>query len=482
MLEFDKLLKTEDSNIPIQKRHSLSSILFAGAAGEVTGSRHLLSLPAGKLLLDCGMFQGRREESDAKTRKFLFEASSVDAVILSHGHIDHCGALPLLVKQGFKGSIFCTAATVELAKLLLLDSARIQDQDAYFWNKRHPAQKILPMYDEKDVDATLRLLKPVAMKQAFEPLPGVTAILYEAGHILGSVQVSLEWKEGDQAKDLYFSGDLGPHGTPLLEDPYQPTKPPQVLLLESTYGDREHGQGGPALDALEKAIAPVIARGGKVVIPSFAVGRTQELIYELAELMQAKRLPTITVYVDSPLAEATTQLFRKHRELMDEGFRKTWGTLDPFDQPFVHYTNTKEQSQAINAHQGPCIILSASGMCESGRILHHLGNLAPDPKNLILFVGFQAQGTLGRRIRDGAKVARIFGEDVPVAAAVGNLEGFSAHAGRTELLQFAGGLGGKPGQIYLVHGELTASSALGSTLREQGFKVDVPALGKVCGI
>ena len=456
----------------------MSSILFAGAAGEVTGSRHLLSLPMGKLLLDCGMFQGRREESDAKTRKFLFQPSAVNAVILSHGHIDHCGALPLLVKQGFKGTVYCTAATVELAKLLLMDSARIQDQDAYFWNKRHPGQRIEPMYDEQDVDASLRLLKAVPMGQAFEPLPGLKAQLFEAGHILGSVQVSLEWREGGAAKDLHFSGDLGPHGTPLLADPFQPTRAPQTLLLESTYGDREHGEGQPLLDALQNAIGPVLARGGKVVIPSFAVGRTQELIYELAELIQAKRLPLVTVFVDSPLAEATTQLFRQHRELMDADFKKTWGPLDPFGQAFVHYTSTKEESQAINAHPGACVILSASGMCESGRILHHLANLAPDPKNLILFVGFQAQNTLGRKLRDGAKIARIFGEDVPVAAQVAALEGFSAHAARTELLQFVNALPGKPGHIYLVHGEQSAASALGSTLRQQGFTVDVPALGK----
>jgi metallo-beta-lactamase family protein len=244
-----------------------------------------------------------------------------------------------------------------------LDSSHIQDQDAYFWNKRHPGQKIKPAYDDGDVEAAAKLLRPMAMAAAFEPLPGVLAHFHEAGHILGSAQISLKWTEDGQAKDLYFSGDLGQMGTPLLKDPFQPKRTPQTLLLESTYGDREHGDGSPILSALQEAIAPVLKRGGKVLIPSFAVGRTQELLYELAELLKEGRLPRVTVYVDSPLAEATTKLFRQHRELMDQDFDAGWRRQDPFSQGFLHFTSSKEDSQAINAHQGSCIILAASGMC-----------------------------------------------------------------------------------------------------------------------
>ena len=456
----------------------MSSILFAGAAGEVTGSRHLLTLPMGKVLLDCGLFQGRREESDAKSRKFLFDPSKVDVVLLTHAHIDHCGTLPLLVKQGFKGSIYCTEATADLAKLLLQDSARIQDQDAYFWNKRHPSQPIHPMYDDKDVEATLGRLKAVPLEEIFQPLAGLKAQFLEAGHILGSAQVSLNWDEGGQAKDFFFSGDLGQMGTPLLKDPFQPQRTPHTLLLESTYGDREHGDGTPIISTLQAAIGPVIQRGGKILIPSFAVGRTQELLYELALLVKEGRLPKVTVYVDSPLASATTRLFQAHRELMDDDFQAAWKEIDPFALDFVQYTDSKERSQGIKDHQGPCIVLSASGMCESGRVLHHLNDMAPEAKNLILFVGFQAQGTLGRRLRDGAKVAKLWGTEVPVAAQVLSLDGFSAHAGRTELLNYVKALPGKPAMIHLVHGETSAAASLAGALRELGFAVNIAALGK----
>ncbi len=457
----------------------MSTLLFAGAAGEVTGSRHLLTLPGGKLLLDCGMFQGHREESDAKSRRFLFKPEEVDAVLLSHAHIDHCGTLPLLVKQGFKGPIYCTLATAELSKLLLLDSAHIQDQDAYFWNKRHPGKAILPMYNNDDVEATVALLRPTVMGDEFEPIKGVKAKFFEAGHILGSAQIGLNWTEDGKARDLFFTGDLGQMDAPLLKDPYKPVKAPQTLVMECTYGDREHGEGKPALDALAEVIGPVLRANAKVLIPTFAVGRTQELLYELAELIEGKKIPTVTVYVDSPLATATTKLFQEHRELMDADFLAAWKGRDPFGLSFVRYTGTKEESQAINDHKGACIILSASGMCESGRVLHHLAKILPDPHHLLLFVGYQAEGTLGRRLRDGAKMAKLYGEEIPVLAQVASLDGFSAHAGRADLLKFVRSLPGKPGIIHLVHGELSASGALGTTLREEGQALEVATLGKV---
>lgn len=456
-----------------------SSILFAGAAGEVTGSRHLLKLPQGQVLLDCGMFQGKRAEAREKSEKFLFDPAAVDVVLLSHAHVDHCGALPLLVKRGFKGRIVCTPATAELARLLLLDSAHIQEQDAIFWAKRHGGQRgFEPLYTVADAELCLDRFDAVPYAMPQEVLPSLKAQFFEAGHILGSAQIGLRWEEAGRERSLYFTGDLGAAGTPLLKDPFVPELPPEVLLLESTYGNREH-DGAQDLDGqLAAALAPVLKRGGKALIPAFAVGRTQELVYILAGLFQDKRLPQVPVYVDSPLASKTTQLFRQHRELMDAEFNAQWQTRDPFDQPWLDYTESKEESQAINGRQGPAIILSASGMCEAGRVLHHLNQVLPDPKNAVLFAGFQAQGTLGRHLKEGGRIARIFGETVPVHCQVLSLEGFSAHAGRKELLAYAAALPQPPKQAWLVHGELEAASALCSELRQQGWQAEVPLMGR----
>lgn len=457
----------------------MSSILFAGAAGEVTGSRHLLKLPQGQVLLDCGMFQGRREESRKKTENFAFEPARVDAVLLSHAHIDHCGALPILVKRGFKGRIHCSPATAELARLLLLDSAYIQEHDAAFWAKRHGGQRgFEPMYSVGDAEACLKRFEPVPYAVAVELLPGVHAHFHEAGHILGSAQVSVHWAEQGAQRRLHFTGDLGSPGSPLLKDPYSPKHPIEALLLESTYGDREHEGGEDLAGQLAAALGPVFARGGKALIPSFAVGRTQELIYVLAGLFGAGSLKRVPVYVDSPLAAKTTRLFQEHRELMDQEFMGEWRDRDPFEQPWLEYTETKEASQAINGRRGPCVILSASGMCEAGRVLHHLLHLLPGEENAVVFAGFQAQGTLGRRLKEGAKYARIFGDDVPVLAQVLSMEGFSAHAGRRQLLGFARGLPQTPGKTWLVHGELAAASSLANALRDSGWDAEVPLQGK----
>lgn len=453
-----------------------SSILFAGAAGEVTGSRHLLRLPMGAVLLDCGIFQGRREEARRKTERFLFEPARVGAVVLSHAHIDHCGALPLLVKQGFKGRIVCSPATAELARLLLLDSAHIQEMDARFWAKRHGRRGFEPLYTEAEAQACVDRFDPVPYALAHEALPGLRVHLYEAGHILGSAQVSLRWMEDGRERGLHYTGDLGGPGTPLLKDAFTPRRASDVLLLESTYGDRERSAGSAA-EELATALRPVLARGGKALIPAFAVGRTQELVYTLAGLFQEGRLPQVPVFVDSPLAARATRLFQGHRELMDAEFHVGWRGRDPFSQPWLSYPEDKRASQALNRLQGPAVILSASGMCEAGRVLHHLAHLLPDPANAVLFVGFQAQGTLGRRLKEGSPQARVFGEDVPVRAQVLALEGFSAHADRKALLELAGRLP-RPGKAWLVHGELGAASALATALRGRGWDAEVPLHGR----
>lgn len=425
------------------------------------------------------MFQGRREEARAKSEKFLFDAAKVDAVVLSHAHIDHCGTLPLLVKKGFAGRIFATPATCQLADLLLRDSARIQASDAHYFNKWRRPERIQPMFAEGDVDACKARYDPRAIGIAFEPLAGVKAFFHEAGHILGSAMVTLQWEEAGRVRRLLFSGDLGRAGTVLLRDPWTPVASPDVLLLESTYGAREHGPTADAAASLRDAIGPVLNAGGKVLVPSFAVGRTQELIYHLAGLIDGRAIPAVPIFVDSPLAEAATKLFSLHRELMDADFHAQWQGQDPFKHAQVRFTSTKEESQAINGVEGPAIILAASGMCENGRILHHLKHCLGDPRNLLLFVGYQAEHTLGRRLRDGAKVAKVFGEEFPVLARVASLDDFSAHAGRSELLAFATGLPGKPAKAWMVHGEMEGASSLARALRDgAGWDTEVPLMGR----
>ncbi|MES2202253.1 MAG: MBL fold metallo-hydrolase [candidate division FCPU426 bacterium] len=453
----------------------MASILFAGAAGEVTGSRHLLEVAGKRLLLDCGLFQGHRQDADRKNRSFLFDPAAVDAVILSHAHLDHCGDLPRLVKQGFKGKIYCSAATADLAMLILEDSARIQQQDASFFNRRHPEAPIEPLYHDIDVAQCRNRFVVVDYGIKFAPVPGVDAWLHEAGHILGSAQVSLKWEGGS----LLFSGDLGRHGAPLLKDPWHPSEAPDTLILESTYGDRRHTAIGLSQEHLGNAVNEAVARGGKVIIPAFAVGRAQELIYELEQLRVAKKIPAIPVFVDSPMASRATRLFDQHQEILDREFQQAARVQDPFRVPWIQHTESVEASKAINAYEGSCVIISASGMCESGRILHHLMNNLQEKRNMVLIVGFQAEGTLGRRLVDGQKRVLVYGAPVEVNAEIRVMNEYSAHADCDELLEFVRQMG-KPGKIYLVHGEARAASALKEKLAQSlGLQALVPALGAV---
>ncbi len=457
----------------------MASILFAGAAGEVTGSRHLIGIKGGRLLLDCGMFQGHRKEAERKNRSFLFDPKSVDAVILSHAHLDHCGMLPRLLREGFEGRIWCTAATAELAMLILLDSAKIQAQDAAFYNKRHPDAPIEALYHDLDVERCRSRFACVDYGAPFEPLPGVRAHLHEAGHILGSAQVSLGFEEGGRGRSLLFSGDLGRKGMPLLKDPFQPSRPPDALLLESTYGGKLHASAFQGREELGRAVREAAKRGGKVIIPAFAVGRAQELIYDLAMLRAGRAIPEMTAYVDSPMASKATRFFDKHRAILDAEFQADALKLNPFDQPWIRHTQDVEESKAINAVQGPCVIISASGMCESGRILHHLRNHLPDPRNMLLIVGFQAQGTLGRRLVEGRKEVLVYGLPVAVEAEVRVLNEYSAHADSGDLQDFVKGLG-RPGKLYLIHGEAAAAQALAAELKAgQGLEARLPALGEL---
>lgn len=451
---------------------------FLGAAREVTGSMFVLDTPGGSLLVDCGMFQGRRAESRERNATLPARAVDADAAILTHAHVDHSGNLPMLVKRGYRGAIWSTAATRDVAALMLHDSARIQAADAEYLNRVFADERgwvpIEPLYDEADVDDAMRRFIGVPYRHDFAPLPGVRARLLDAGHILGSAQVVLDVDDHGVHRRIVFSGDLGRAGLPLLCDPEPPPRPVDVAILESTYGNRLHGDVASMHADLERVVRETVARGGKVVIPSFALGRTQELLYVLHELHRAGRLPRVPVYVDSPLATSVTAVFTLHHELLDRPARERFqrdGAL--FDFEGVHYVKSREDSMAINALEGPAVIISASGMAESGRILHHLRNTVEDPRNTVVIVGFMAEHTLGRRLVERRPRVRILGIERELNARVEVLNAFSAHADRDGLLAWAEACGDLRA-LYLVHGEPDQQAPLLDALRERGLKVSAP--------
>ena len=453
---------------------------FHGAARSVTGSRHLLIVNGHRVLLDCGLFQGRREESDRLNRDFGFSPSEVDAVVLSHAHIDHSGALPALVKHGFRGSIHGTLATADLLSVMLRDSAMIQEKDVEFLNRhRRGGPPREPLYGMEDADRTLERVHGHPYHEPISIVPGVTATFYDAGHLLGSAIVVLKIDEGGVKKTLAFTGDLGRKNVPILRDPEAPTDVVNTLIIESTYGDREHAPIVEVEDRLVDLVQRIMARKGKVIIPAFAVGRTQELVYTMARLLRAGRIPGCAVYVDSPLAVDVTEVFRRHPEAYDAEIRKILeDTGDPFGFRLIQYVRSVEESKALNTLSGPFIVISASGMAEQGRILHHLRNGIEDPRNVVLIVGFQAANTLGRRLVEGAKDVRIFGETFERKAEVVVMNEFSAHADRVELLQWVNRLKQKPERAFAVHGEESQSLAFAKYLREAGIpQAEAPKLG-----
>ncbi|MCP4546240.1 MAG: MBL fold metallo-hydrolase [bacterium] len=459
-----------------------ANITFWGAARTVTGSRHLLEIGNRRILLDCGMFQGRRAESTAKNKELPFDPSELDAVILSHAHIDHSGNLPTLIRHGFKGPIYTTKATADLLKVMLSDSAHIQERDAYWLNKRlkRGAQPVEPLYNMEDVERTLELLAPQRYRDDFEVVPGLTCRLLDAGHILGSAIVSLELEVGeDEPRRVVFSGDLGRDHLPILRDPERvPTT--DVLIMESTYGDRFHEDIRGVEERLGAIVKRTVERGGKVIIPSFSVGRSQELVYELHELMVAGELPDIPIYIDSPMTVKVSHIFSEHQECFDE---ETWEIIksgeDPFGFDRMHYIKDVEESKALNSSDAPCVIISASGMAEAGRILHHLKNNIEDPRNTVLIVGFQAAHTLGRRLEEKRSPIRILGSEYEVRAEVTSLHAYSAHADKMDLLDFVTGMKPLPSRVFLVHGEERQSLLLAESLRGKGLAdVHVPEYGE----
>lgn len=457
-------------------------ITFEGAARTVTGSQHLIQVNGYNLLLDCGFFQGHRQESYERNLNFPFDPAKIDAVILSHAHIDHSGNLPNLVKHGFHGTIFTTLVTACLAEIMLLDSGHIQEADVAFINKfrqekGEPAKE--PIYTRQDASLVPQHFKSIDYNQPFEPVPGVTVRLVEAGHILGSAAIVLDVEENRRVRQLWFSGDIGRPRLPLVRDPKFPVDT-DFLVMECTYGNTSHPDPETAFNQLRQVVLRTLNRHGKVIIPAFAVGRTQELVYELNRLMVSGDIPRVPVFVDSPLAVQATDIFSEHTDFFDEetqAFMRSARGRSALGFGLLTYTRSAEESKALNERKDPMIIISASGMAENGRILHHLRHNIGDARNTILIVGWQAPNTLGRRLVEGERQVRIFGEFYERRAEVVTIAGYSAHAGQEFLLEYALAAKERVGQIFLVHGEAEPAEALRQKVMAAGFeKITYPEL------
>lgn len=445
------------------------SLSFHGAARTVTGSSHVLTVNGSTILLDCGLYQGKRSEAFEINRSFPFEPSDIDALVLSHAHIDHSGKVPMLCKHGFNGNIICTAATRDLANIMLLDSAFLQQKDAEFVNKLHKRKglpEIQPLYTLDDVVDSLAQFQTVGYRRKTPVADGVSVTFYDAGHILGSAIVMLDVRDGDREISICFTGDLGRPDRPILMDPEFPGDA-DVLITESTYGGRKHAPNEVALDLLEETIKRTVARRGKIIVPAFAVGRTQELIYDLHLLFEANRLPDIPIYVDSPLSVNATQVFRIHPECMDPEAREAMLTQqNPFSFESLRYVSNVVHSKELNDIHSPMIIISSSGMCEGGRILHHLRNNIENPRNTILITGYNAEHTLGRRLVERNPKVNIFGEEFALNAEVVVMNSLSAHADRDELLGFHRKFNpARLAHTFLVHGDYDQQQKLQASMQ-----------------
>jgi metallo-beta-lactamase family protein len=450
-------------------------ISFHGAAQTVTGSQHLLEINNHRILLECGLFQGRRKEAYQRNRNFAFDPGSIDAVILSHAHIDHSGNLPHLVKRGYRGPIYATDATAHLANIMLIDSGHIHESDAEYLNKkrsRRGEKAIEPLYTIEDAAQVAQYFECQPYERSFEVAPGVRAQLVEAGHILGSAAVVLDIEENGRRFRLWFSGDIGRLDLPLLRDPVLPEKA-DYLIMECTYGDKTHQTPQSSYEELQQVVERTTARGGKVIIPSFAVGRTQEIVYCLHRMIDGGEIPRIPVYIDSPLAVNVSDVFRAHPECFDEEARE-------FERNDIHrsvlgvglvtYVRSVEGSKAINEDHQPMVIISASGMAEAGRILHHLRNNIEDSKNTVLIVSWQAPHTLGRRLAERVDRVKIFGEEFKRRAEVVTIGGFSAHASQPFLMDYALAARETVKRVFLVHGEKRGAAPLREKLEQAGMR------------
>ncbi len=465
-------------------------VTFFGAAGGVTGSKHLVEVGSRRILFDCGMFQGHRREARELNSELPFDPTTINAVVLSHGHLDHCGSLPLLIKRGYTGKIYGTAATRDVAEWIMKDAANIQKQDARFMNRHRieGAELARPLFGLTDVAQVVKRFVAVPYARELDGwfnlgpyAPEVKLRLYDAGHILGSSVIVLQAEEDGRTVRLAFTGDLGRRNTPLLPDPEPILEEVPTLLMESTYGQRLHQPIAEALKTLTQVVERAVESGGKIIVPSFALGRTQELVYVLHQLTDQGKLPRLPIYVDSPLATHLTDVFTVHPEDFDQESWLQFGQRGEVPLAFrnLKYVRTQDESKALNSQPGPFMVISASGMCEAGRILHHLANNISDARNCILITGFQAQNTLGRRLVEGATEVKIFGTLYPVRARVVVLNEFSAHADATELQAYAESIKGLT-SVYLVHGEASQAEALQARLQaaHPAWTVAVPTRGE----
>jgi metallo-beta-lactamase family protein len=453
---------------------------FLGAAGNVTGSRHLLEFDGTRILIDCGLYQERQYQG-RNWEDFGFEPSSLSAVFLTHAHLDHCGLLPKLVKEGFRGPVYCTGATAELAQIVLLDAGKLQEEDAEFKRKRHrkanytPPRPVEPLYTMEDARACFGQFRSVAFHKPIRLAPGVEAAFYEAGHILGASMIRIAICRDGECRTLVYTGDLGRVGRPILRDP-ETFDQADYLLVESTYGDREHQTAEDTKRQLEEAVNRTWQAGGNLVVPSFSIGRSQEVLYYMNQLLREDRIPHILTFLDSPMAVRATRVFEKYSNLYDaEMTQLVLNHESPFSFRGLKLVESTEESKAINHIKGTVMIIAGSGMCTGGRIKHHLVNNISRPESTILFVGYQAQGTLGRQILDGEPEVRILGQMLPVKASIVRAHGFSAHADRREILAWLKNLKKKPRAVFLVHGEREGTEHFQAYLREQtGWDVRVP--------
>jgi metallo-beta-lactamase family protein len=456
-------------------------LTFHGAAQTVTGSMHLVEINGSRLLLDCGLYQGKRSESFERNRTFPFDVTKIDAVVLSHAHIDHSGNLPNLIKQGYSGPIYCTSATKELTDVMLRDSGHIQERQAENLNY-HKVKRgeppVEPLYTEKDAEQVKSLLHSYNYNEPIPIANGAVATLYDAGHILGSAAISLRLEEKKQKKHLWFSGDIGRRDMPILRDPVMPTDDVDVLLMEATYGDKPHRGPEEAYQEMKSVILKTLNRKGKVIIPSFAVGRTQELVFNLSRMHDEGELPSVPVYVDSPLAVNASNIFRRHEECFDEEMKHQVHTGHPaLEFKLLTYINSLEESKELNSRTDPMIIISASGMAEAGRIVYHIRWGIENSRNTIMIVSWQSPETLGRKLADREKNVKIMGETYRCRAEIATIGGLSAHAGQDLLIEYAAGLKHSTKSIFLVHGEDKGVLPLMEKLKENRTKhVHYPAM------
>ena len=460
------------------------TLSFLGATRNVTGSRYLIEANNMKLLVDCGLYQ-ERDFQHRNWEPFQVPPEELDAVLLTHAHLDHCGLLPKLVKEGFRGKIYCTPATADITQIILLDSAKLQEEDAAYKKKRHMREgrkgpyPEIPLYTIEDAEMTLPLFSPIRYTEPVTLGEDIMATFHDAGHVLGSSMIKLVIKQGNEKRSIIFSGDLGRWDRPILEDPSVFSKTDYVVV-ESTYGDRDHPETKEIGDDLARIINSAYQAGGKIIVPSFALQRAQEILYYLNILLMEDRIPEIKVYLDSPMAIRVTEVFKRYSDLFDVEMRDLLRQhKSPFDFPGLTMVQTADESKGLNTEKGTSMIIAGSGMCTGGRIKHHLANHISQPENTILFIGYQAAGTLGRYILNGAKSVRIHGQRHTVRARIEQIQGFSAHADRNEIIKWLSKLTLHPRRVFITHGERDAAGAFQKFLKEKtGFESTIPTYGK----